>query len=246
MKCVINAIVGNQTPRQKQYVKDQVELRKTFQRHFKGKLLTWRGFPNDSYDKNNLYNVKASAFEEAIREGCTQILWVDAPVVALKDVTPLFDLIKRDGYLMIKNYKWNCAESVNDTCLEYFGVSRDEAEGVHEHASGVIGIDIENVNGSHLLWHFLTAMGDGAGNGSRIHDNQSADPRFKFHRQDQSVLSMSAHKLGLSYNLVWDTGPICLKPTKVHANSVIAWSERSGEYLQYRGKTRKGSRSSPI
>jgi hypothetical protein len=239
MKCVINAIAGNETPRQKQYVKNQAELRKAFKRHFKGKLLTWRGFPNDSYDTTDFYNVKASAFEEAIKEGCTQILWVDAPVVALKDVTPLFDLIEKDGYLMIKNNKWNCAETVSDKCLKYFDVTRDEAEKIQEHASGVIGVDIENANGSQLLWHFLTASGDGAGNGSRGHDNQSADPRFQFHRQDQSVLSLSAHKVGLPYNMVWDTGPICLNPTKVHANTLIAWSERSGNQLRKTRKRRK-------
>lgn len=40
-------------------------------------------------------------------------------------------------------------------------------------------------------------MDAGLSRGSRLHDNQSSDPRFLFHRQDQSCLNLSIHEAGV-------------------------------------------------
>jgi hypothetical protein len=47
-------------------------------------------------------------------------------------------------------------------------------------------------------------MDAGLSKGSRLHDNQSADPRFKFHRQDQSCLNLAIWELGLKNDRVDD------------------------------------------
>jgi hypothetical protein len=240
MRCVINVILGNKTPKQRGYAAKQEELRASLAEHFDGKFLSWTSFPNDNYDKENPYNAKAAAFEEAMKQGFTQILWVDAPVVAIKDVSPLFDRIEKDGYLLIKNNGWNCAETVSDACLKYFDVSRDEAEEVKEVAGGFIGIDTKNPKGKKLIDTFIQACKDGAANGSRFHNNQSQDPRFRFHRQCQSVITLSAHKQGLKHTLDWNTGPVALDPSKVHTGTIMAWSGRNGHRLNTTRKL-KGS-----
>jgi hypothetical protein len=246
MRCIINVIIGNKTPKQRSYAAKQQRLRVSLEKHFNGTFLNWTTFPNDNYDKQNPYNAKAAAFEEAIRQGYTQILWVDAPVVALQDVTPIFDRIEKDGYIAIKNNSWNCAQTVNDACLEYFKVSRDDAEKIQEIATGVIGIDVKHPNGKKLIETFIQACKDGAAAGSRIHDNQSQDPRFKFHRQEQSVFSLSAHKHDLPYTLMWNSGPIALIPSKVHGGTILSWSSRENRGLNERNFTRKKEHESYI
>jgi len=246
MRCIINVIIGNKTEKQQSYAAKQGRLRNSVEKHFDGKFLSWTGFPNDNYNKENAYNVKAAAFEEAIRQGYTQILWLDAPMVALQDVNPLFDHIEKDGYIAVKNTSWNCAQTVSDACLEYFKVSRDDAEKIPEIATSIIGVDVKHPNGKKLIKTFIQACKDGAAAGSRFHDNQSQDPRFKFHRQDQSVFSLSAHKHGLPHTLTWNSGPMALNPSKVHGGTILSWSSRGNHTLNEHNFTRKKEHESYI
>lgn len=246
MRCIINAIVGDKTPKQQSYAAKQERLRNSVEKHFDGTFLSWTAFPNENYDKNEVYNIKAAAFEEAIRQGYTQILWLDAPIVVLQDVNPLFDRIEKDGYIAVKNTNWNCAQTVSDACLEYFKVTRDDAENIPEIATSTIGVNLDHPNGKKLIDTFIQACKDGAAAGSRLHDNQSQDPRFKFHRQDQSVFSLSAHKHGLPHNLTWNSGPMALNPSKVHGGTILSWSSRGNHVLNEHNFTRKKEHESYI
>ena len=228
MRCIINVAIGGRYP------KEQQRLGNSLKKYFDGDFLHWSEFPNDNFNKENKYNAKASAFEEAIKMGYTQILWVDSPVVALKSLNPIFNSIEENGYLTMKNDAYNCAMSCSDACLKYFNVTRDDAEGMQEHAGGIIGVDITNPKGRKLIELFIQACKDGACDGSRDHDGQSSDPRFKFHRQCQSVLSLAANTLGLPYTMEWDVGQILLRPNKVHANTILAWTHRSGVLLSHK------------
>jgi len=237
------------TPKQKRYTYHQEKLGKSLAKHFDGDFLSWTTFPNNNYNKENPYNVKAAAFEEAIKKGYKQILWVDCPVIALKSVSPIFDSIHKNGYLTMKNSNFNCAQTCSDACLAYFKVTRDQAEKFQEHASGVIGIDMENPKGKKLIEKFIKACKDGACDGSREHDGQSNDPRFKFHRQDQSVISLAANTLGLNYTMVWDNELISLYPERVKDKEkiILTWTnrtlankaKRSTRRKLHRGGTRK-------
>jgi hypothetical protein len=191
----------------------------------------WTEFPNKKYDEKNVYNAKAAAFEEAILQGYDQILWLDSPVVAMRDVSPIFEKIEREGYLTLQNGYYTCAQICNDTCLEYFKVTRDEAEKIPERASGIIGISMKNKKASEMIHMFIRACKDGACNGSRKHDGQSKDPRFKFHRQDQSVISLCANAVGLPTNDAWDIGQIALHPDKRNEKTIFCWTHRAQHTL---------------
>jgi hypothetical protein len=235
MRCIINVAIGGRYP------KEQQRLGKSLAKHFDGDFLHWMNFPNDNYNRANPYNAKAAAFEEAIKKGYKQILWVDCPVVALNAVGPIFDSIKGNGYLTLKNDGFNCAQTCSDACLEYFKVTRDQAATFQEHAGGIIGVDMENPKGKELIELFIQACKDGACDGSRKHDGQSNDPRFQFHRQCQSVISLAANTLGLPYTMEWDKDIICLRPNKRNDKTILCWSHRSGVTLPGtdRGYTRR-------
>jgi len=230
MRCIINVAIGGRYP------KEQERLGKSLNKHFDGKFLHWTEFPCTGYSSNP-YNAKAAAFEEAIKKGYKQILWLDSPVVALKSLTPIFDSIESNGYLTIKGNA-NCAQICSDACLDYFKVSRDQAEGFQEHSGGVIGIDMTNPKGKELIEAFIKACKGGAADGSRHHDNQSQDSRFKYHRQCQSVISMCANILELKPTMKWND-LITLHPNRKTAKTILSWTHRRGHILTENRKTRR-------
>jgi hypothetical protein len=229
MRCIINVAIGGRYP------KEQKRLGESLAKHFQGDFLSWTDFPNDNYNKANPYNTKAAAFEEAMKKGYTQILWVDSPVVALKAVSPIFDSIVKNGYLTMKNGQYNCAQTCSDACLAYFKVSRDQAETFQEHAGGIIGIDTTHPKGKQLIDLFIQACKNGACDGSRKHDGQSKDPRFKFHRQCQSVISLAANTLGLPPTMNMNE-LITVDTSKKNEHTILCWSHRGKHILSANGR----------
>lgn len=154
------------------------------------------GIQNEYYATDCPYTIKPAVIAEAIKEGYNQILWLDCSVTLLKPLEEFWKIVDRDGYYFMDG-GWNCAQECNDKSLEYFGYTRDEAELIHSLWSCIFALDLRNEKAKKVCDLFLKAAKDGIFHGSRHHDNQSADPRFKHHRQDQSVLSLAFHKVGL-------------------------------------------------
>jgi hypothetical protein len=187
--CIINAAIGSWYPQ------GQKRLVKSLNFHgFNWDVLTWDDWPNQSFGTQNNYNVKASAFEEAIKQGYTHILWLDCSVWAIKDPNPIFDIINEQGYYFWPN-GYNCAEECSDKCLDYFNVSRDLAETWKIASTSMFGINITNPIGKEFIDRFLQSAKDGVFDGSRFHDGQSKDYRFLHHRQDQSAASIILNQL---------------------------------------------------
>ena len=189
-----------------------------------GETLIWADeYPPNSHKHNDYpYYMKIAAFEEAIRQGYTHILWCDSSMFSVNNPVKLFDIISEQGYYFFSS-GYNLAQSVNDTGLAAVGLSRDEAEGVNEWASGLVGIRIDNPDGLKLYNRWKELMDSGLSRGSRLHDNQSADPRFLFHRQDQSCLSLAAWELKLSNTRGLDM--VSYKNTNFNPEEIIFFIE---------------------
>jgi hypothetical protein len=187
---IINASVGGW------YWKGQERLIRSLIHHgYTHDILTWKEeWPNDEFDKECIYNIKASAFQEAINRGYELILWLDSSCWAVNDPGKLLDHINDQGYY-IGTSGFNCAQTCSDKCLEYFGVSRDEAEPIADSSTGVLGLNMANPIALSFYQKWIEVAKAGIYNGSRLHDNQSKDSRFLFHRQDQSCASIIANQL---------------------------------------------------
>lgn len=183
---VINACVGEGW-----YPKGSERLKNSLVHHgWAGDVLQWiNEWPNDNYDKSCPYNVKAAAFEEAINQGYTHILWLDSSVWAIKQIMPIFDIINEDGYYFWKS-GYNCAQVCSDKCLEYFKTDRNKAEKYKDSSTSMMGVNMANPQGNEFITRWIQSAKDGVFSGSRFHDGQSQDTRFLFHRQDQSAASM--------------------------------------------------------
>jgi hypothetical protein len=170
-----------------------------------GAIMTWDDYPTPDCPTHEEvpYYFKIAAFEESIKRGFTHILWVDASFFCVKNPMKMFDIINEQGYWFFST-GYNLAQSVNDHSLNILGKTRDEAELQIEWASGCVGVNLENPVGKSLYDGWKYYMDLGLSKGSRLHDNQSQDPRFLFHRNDQSCLNFAIWDLGLRNDLVDD------------------------------------------
>ena len=159
-------------------------------------LLFFSNWPNNEFDKMCPYNIKASAFAEALKRDYDIILWADCSVWAVDYPYPVLDIINHDGYYFWRS-GYTCAQTCSDKCLDYFGVDRDTAETYQDVSTSLFGIHTKNELGATFINEWLRSAKDGQFKGSRDHDGQSTDPRFLFHRQDQSCASIIANKLGM-------------------------------------------------
>jgi|SRR3954463_2459386 len=189
-----------------------------------GQTLIWADEypPNSHRHEDYPYYMKIAAFEEAIRQGYTHILWCDSSMWAVNNPVKIFDIISEQGYYFFSS-GYNLAQSVNDTALATVGLSRNEAANVNEWASGLVGIRIDNPNGKKLYERWKDLMDAGLSRGSRTHDNQSQDERFLFHRQDQSCLSLAAWELKLGNTKGLDM--VSYKNTGFNAEQIIFFIE---------------------
>lgn len=147
---------------------------------------------NDYFDSSCPYTVKAAILKQTINDGFDKILWVDCSVWLHQNPQPIFDIIEKEGYFIMDS-GYNCAQTISDNALQLANITRDEAELIPEAWSCIFGVNLNHPKGLKIAEDFLHLCEIGVFKGSREHDNQSKDPRFKFHRQDQSALSIAAH-----------------------------------------------------
>lgn len=197
--CIINAYV-NPLDTLTWYVRGQERLVKSLNYHgYGGDILTWgEQWPMPGYNQNCAYNIKAACFEKAIELGYTTILWLDCSVWCIRPTTDIFDQIVKYGY-----YAWGsgylASQTCNDKVLEYFGISRDEAETIPDCSSSMLGINVGNPKGGEFIRRFIQAAKDDMFLGSKYHDiKESADPRFLHSRHDQSVATLLLYQLGMN------------------------------------------------
>lgn len=164
---------------------------------FDGDMQVWvNEWPPGHFPRGPVYNVKAAAFEYAIKCGYKTIAWADASVTALCNVRPFFDAINANGY-WIGQSGYNCAQVCGDAMLRYFGVDRDWAETIPDCATGLFGVDMTNPRAAEFIKTWIAGAREGAFSGSRHHDKQSKDRRFLFGRQDQAAASLILGKMGM-------------------------------------------------
>lgn len=192
MRCIVNAYIGSTG----WYHKGAARLKNSIYKNGYVDLLQFHNHPiNDIYNPSCHYTIKAAALKSAVNEGYKSILWADCSLICQQSVNPIFELIEKDGIYCETN-GYNAAQECSDTCLNYYGITRDEAENIPMCSSGMIGFDIDSEIGISFYEMFIQAAIDGIFSGSRHHDNQSQDHRFMHHRQDQSAASIILYKLG--------------------------------------------------
>lgn len=126
------------------------------------------------------YAFKLYAMREAVNMGYRYILWLDASMLCIAPLDPVFDIIEQDGYFF-QDSGWGNARWTPQYALEYFGTN----EGVM-FSSGFLGLDMESEVGQEFFAKLVQAERDGMFRGS-----------WEDYRHDQSAGSLIAYKMGL-------------------------------------------------
>lgn len=134
----------------------------------------------------NPYAFKIYAIQQAILSGYKQILWVDASIVFVRNSQPIFDWIEENGVFMEEAGHY-VGTWCNDRTLEYFGISRAEANQMPMFSAGFTGIDITNPKGLEFFNKWRQSMLDGQFVGS-----------WSDHRHDMTCGSIIANQMGLN------------------------------------------------
>lgn len=133
--------------------------------------------------------------EAFVEYGADQVMWLDASVVPLKSMKPLWDKITEKGILLFNNPGCMEATFTSKDCLEKIGCPLEEAKSITQVCGGVVGIDSHNETAMGVLNKMISYSLDGVS--FQGGDGTGACPEFVGHRHDQSCLSYLAFHFNL-------------------------------------------------
>jgi hypothetical protein len=173
---------------------------------FEGTWLAWQtDLPGGSPSHVEApFGFKPFCFMEAVRRGYTTVLWMDAAVVPVASLDPLFRQIEERGFLFFEE-DHSVGEFCSDAALHTLGLKREMSFELRSCWACVIGLDLNQSLPRRFLEEWARLAMDGktfAGpkwSGVKGFPLTASDnPRVKGHRHDQTVASVLAHRLGLT------------------------------------------------
>lgn len=136
MRAIVNYVTKND-----HYLSRQQRLAHSLLGKFDGKVFTF--LPDELVTlphSENPYAFKIYAIQKVRDLGYDQILWLDASVYAVKDVSPVFDWLDDKGIFLEEAGHW-CGTWSPDYVLNYFGITKEEAMKMPMFAAGYCGFD---------------------------------------------------------------------------------------------------------
>lgn len=130
------------------------------------------------------YAFKVYAVEKAMHYDL--VLWMDCSIVLVDSPKPVFDLIEEQGFFA-ENSGHTVGQWCNDRTLEYFGITRDEANKMRMFSSGMTGFNFKTDIGIEFFERWKQSMKAGMFTGS-----------WKDHRHDQTCASIILNQMGLA------------------------------------------------
>lgn len=188
-KCVVSFADGTGS-----YRKKLQRLEQSLKGNFDGDFLGFTSYEEIECEPHNVipYKFKPYAIQKAIDLGYDQILWCDSPVYAKQDIQPVFDHIKRFGYVFFDNIGFSLGDYTNDKTLDYFAINREDSWKIKMIMACCMGFDISVMQNTFGLYKDLS---DKLYRGEWDNDDlsESKDRRVRGHRHDQSVMSAIIH-----------------------------------------------------
>lgn len=156
------AIVNLVTTHNEGYIKGQERLVESLKGRFDGDVVTFRGESSVGapLHQDNPYAFKLYAIREVRERGYDQILWLDASVYAVKDVSPVFDWLTVKGVFMEEAGHW-AGDWSPEYVLDYFCIDKGIASEMPCFAAGYVGFDFTREKSRNFFARWYNAMRDG-------------------------------------------------------------------------------------
>lgn len=155
------------------------------------------------------YAFKPYAIDKVRKMGYDVVIWMDAPVYAIKSLHRLektltfsadYPSFPANGpVLLFDNLGFTIGDYTSDACLEIMGMTRNDSFQLPMIMACVMGFDFRVDYARRFFDQYLNAVTKGAYEGDWKNDNGqvSKDPRVKGHRHDQSVASIIAAQMDI-------------------------------------------------
>lgn len=170
------------------YLKGQQRLSNSLNGHKKLMLNDYTAIGSPTHSESP-YEFKVWAIEAAW-EMDPVVLWVDASMWRVGDISKIENLITNDGYFMTESGHWT-AQWTNQFTKDYFKMTEEEAKvpgGMFMFSAGLLGLnkDFEVSREYMLQWKEAAKAGCFRGD-------------WKNHRHDMSTGSIIAQRLGMKF-----------------------------------------------
>jgi len=214
-RAILNVATGPYVPLQDRLVKSLATAGWT------GGVLTWTNAlpPGSPPHEDAPYGFKLYAIAEALRKGYLSVLWLDAPCVATRPLTPVFEKIEREGHCFVSGDE-RLGNWASDDCLAAFGIPRDAAMSMLLLNGAFIGLDLEHARTREWYRRIVQQCETGLFKGAALTEHAPADvrarnvdkdtghlsddPRCWGHRHDEAVGSCLAPLLGMDFTPAGD------------------------------------------
>ena len=150
----------------------------------------------------NPYAFKVYAVESVRDRGYEVVMWCESILGLVRPLETLIPEIEATGVYLPED-GWKTGMYANDKCLEYFGVTRDRAMEIPAIWACFMGFDFKNPVTHEFMRRWKRASRDGAFAGRTINHegSESADPRCRGHRHDQSCAELISYQMGIPRSL---------------------------------------------
>jgi hypothetical protein len=148
--------------------------------------------------QENPYAFKIYAIDYVLEKGYDVVWWMDSSIYPVKNISPVLEIVKEQGYFF-ESCGFNAAMWTNDKTLDYFGISRDEAEKIILFSAGFMILDFrkEIVREFFARWKNACNAGMFKGSWNNEGNTESNDLRCHGHRHDLSCASIIAYQLNM-------------------------------------------------
>ena len=182
-KCVVSFADGAGD-----YRKKLQRLEASLKGNFDGDFLGFTDYNQIGCERHTVipYKFKPYAIKKAIEMGYNQILWCDSPIVAIKNIQPVFDHIEKHGYAFFDNPGHSLGKWTNQKALDYFVTTRSVAMQTKMIMASCMGFRIR-FDGAPKFFDEYLGLADELYPGS-----------WNDHRHDQTVMSFLIAKYGLT------------------------------------------------
>lgn len=144
------------------------------------------------------YAFKVYAIEYARNKGYDIVIWLDSPKRLIRPIDDWLKEISNVG-VYLQGDGWKTGQWANDKCLQYFGITRDEAMNIQNIYACIMAFDFRHPNTFIFFRKWKSACMDGVFRGKHKNDlkTESIDERCMGHRHDQSCAEIIACQTGI-------------------------------------------------
>lgn len=168
---------------------------------YKGSYYSYSSFAdiNSPTHEEVPYAFKPYAIKKVRDMGYKRIVWMDAPVYAIKPIDHFLVDIRSRGALFFDNIGYSLGDYTSDKCLKLMNIDRNASFSIPMIMACLMGFDFTCEKTCDIFDQYLK-LADMDHYGGAWHNNDlsvSEDRRVKGHRHDQSVMSAILHLNGV-------------------------------------------------